>query len=524
MALQPVRVGTFPGLRLNDQGVPDIPGAIDLRNMEAPQRGILRRRQGHTIAATLGAEPTGVSLSLAGGEPGHVISAGAGGLVATAVDGGSEVVSSLTDSERPCFADIGQPGASKTFISSGAEVKSWDGSAFDTPTVALDEGGSGFTFPTPRAMAVTSWDNRLMTFGFNSATGGPNGLASSPSHVFFAEQGDPLTFSSIWSRIVTPGDGEELVAAVRWRDYIFAFKQSRFFVFYATELDASGNPNIKMFTVDSGVGALSPGGVVAGTDGVYFVSRRGVYRTTGEEVVPISTDLDPIFQGGEAPWFTGGVLGTSGLEEASLAMVGEKLVVSLPFDAGRRQLVTDLRFGGWGFWDLDASAVASVPINGQEQLWFGSGLTLQRQGEGIFFDDGEPFDAFWQEGWQTYDYPSEKTLRSTRVFGNGDMTIGYAADYGTVQNSQQISIGGDVDLWADGTDPDDLWGDGTDPEDTWGGGVTFDDGWVREGAGVRGTLLSTRIASTSGADFSVQYLQHHLADVRDAARDSKAAA
>lgn len=54
------------------------------------------------------------------------------------------------------------------------------------------------------------------------------------------------------------------------------------------------------------------------------------------------------------------------------------------------------------------------------------------------------------------------------------------------------------------------------------GAPAFDDVWIR-GGWVRGKVISTRLANVDGSELSVQWLQHHLSDMRAAETDSRAA-
>ena len=422
--LQPVRVDAFPGLRLIDQGVPDTPGAIDLLNVEPPQRGILRRRRGYSLIGSGGSTVEGLTFSAANAA-GHLI--GAGGTLVTAFSTGGTTIDTqaINNGEQFSFCSVGQPGAARTFGCNGEDIFSWDGSALSLLTTAATVDGVGTNpFPVPRALASTSWDNRLMACGFADSSSGPDAIVSSDSHVYFSDEGDPNTWSADWYEQLTPGDGEKIVAACRWRDYVFVFKQTRFFVFHSTQLGTGEALFFNYFTVDTGVGAHGPGGVVAGRDGVYFLSRRGIYRTTGEDVQPIATDLDPLWTGEPCPFFSGSGMTNTSLDQAKLEMVGEKLVVSYPVGSAWRQVVSDVRFGGWSYWNLPAASICSVPLGNEDRLWFTDGADLHKQGDDET-DNEVDIQAFWQGPWETFGILGEKKIRQTRLFCAGRGAVGY---------------------------------------------------------------------------------------------------
>lgn len=110
--------------------------------------------------------------------------------------------------------------------------------------------------------------------------------------------GDRLQFSNLndgntygtdnWVDVQV-GDGERLAGATAWSNYFFAFKQSRFFVFYGTSTDADGEPVFDYRTVAApGAEEITAGGVAAGERGVYYSSPLGDIRlTTGGPGRPI---------------------------------------------------------------------------------------------------------------------------------------------------------------------------------------------------------------------------------------------
>lgn len=509
------------GLQLVDQVAVDQPGSIDACNIEPPGVGRIMRRDGYEQLASSGLSGVKtLGYSLAGGG-GHVLGCGGTTVVARDLTGASVASRTVVEGERGSIVAVGSPAAARSFVANGKDLVLWDGSALSLPTVTHD-GVGGAVRPKPIALAVTPWDSRLMFCGFLDASDGPGGIVSSGSHIYFAEAGDPLVTNALWYEIVTPGDGESIACAVRWRDRVVVFKQSRFFTFYSSSTDGAGNPALNYFTVDEGIGAVGSGAACAGPDGVYVVSRRGIFRTNGTDVEHVSSELDPLFGIGAAPYYRGPALDVAALHEVTLQAVGNRIFMSYPTTAGGRAcLVHDVRFSGWVPWTLPATGMVGVPINRLDRLYFGDGTGLYRQGGGLTDDAGAAIEAWRQSGFESYGMVGEKTIRQSRLWGEGDIAVSYAPDFrglvgaGTVD----LSVGGDT--WGDGSDPTDTWGDGTDPSETWGVGSQVRDGWVRHA--VRGSFLSTRVANVAGGGMSVHLIENHLVDYAEAARDMRAA-
>jgi hypothetical protein len=141
----------------------------------------------------------------------------------------------------------------------------------------------------------------------------------------FRAAGNPFSYSDYVD--VTPGDGEYVVNLTSYRDLVFAFKQTKFFVFYGNETSSTGTlvPNYR--AVDAGVGCACPRGAVAAPEGVYFLDRTGVYLTTGSTPRKVSGPLDPLFG--------------KGIAAVLLPGVGDQLGVDRVGDVGLLQRCVD---------------------------------------------------------------------------------------------------------------------------------------------------------------------------------------
>lgn len=171
--------------------------------------------------------------------------------------------------------------------------------------------------PKGRLYGVLPQSNRLAVASFSGATDGPNSGTSSTHHVYFSAAGDPETWTSTNYVQLTPGDGEDIVAMASWRDMLFVFKRTKFFVFSAPSTDASGNPVFNYREVRAGVGPSLAAGVLPMPDALYFLDPSyGLYATTGGDPRCVSNEVKG--------WFAG----TGELSEQPPSMVHNSLTVT----------------------------------------------------------------------------------------------------------------------------------------------------------------------------------------------------
>jgi hypothetical protein len=281
----PVAVAQFAGLDLVSS--PDEAACIDQLNVDLDVRGALRSRNGYDNFT--GSELTNQPDSMAA----HYESDGTrqllvgGGLRLDALNSsGTSIANAVPTGFPHTFARFGGPTAEVTYISNGADqVRAWNGTAFSTP--------GGLSGQTGYFVAITPTSNRLVVARESGATAGNN-----PSSVNFSDAGAPETFTSTNFIDLDPGDGEVITGLQTWGNYLFVFKQTKFYVFYGEETDVTGEPIFNYRKVDTGIGCAASRSVRAGRDGLYFLAPTGVYRTTGGAPELVSAAIDPLFNGG----------------------------------------------------------------------------------------------------------------------------------------------------------------------------------------------------------------------------------
>lgn len=326
------------------------------------------------------------------------------------------------------FARYGTPstfGSEKAYAGNGNDLlHSWDGTTWTAEA----------NTPKAGALAVDAETNRLVATRFLTTAGGPDASAdsSSPSHVYFSDAGDAESWDVDNFIQLTPGDGEQIQACISWREFVFVFKESKFFVFYGEETDRTGAPVFQYRTVDAGVGAVGPKCVAACEMGVFFLDRRGVYLTTGGEPELVSGPIDPIFLGGIEAYFQGGEASQGNLGEADVTVVGNRLYVTYSTDGVDfdRMLALDYVDGWWTLFDFAATAISPYALADEDELVFATTANkIMRHGAGLSDDDGTDITSRWRGGFHDLGIDAQKRIREQKVWGTGQIAMGVSADY-----------------------------------------------------------------------------------------------
>lgn len=449
---RPVTFEQFQGLDL--KSAPDQSACVDMLNVDITLDGNLRTRDGTVVFSnsdTNASSPPGSLFAYNSLSSPQLILVARdvtlGGLRYYAVSSVG-VLGAGFDSAgglgQCSAAQIGTASGSFMYItngsSSGIYPVRYDGATFTQPTVTVD-GVGGKQGPFSKLLVASPIDNRLVTAGTLNGTSGPNAATSSTSHVWFSEPGLPESYLSTSFVQLTPGDGEQITAAVSWRELVFVFKQTKFFVFYGTSTDSTGKP-IFNYRAVAGAGAepsagnIGPPYAVAGSDGVYFANSAGVFKTTGGAPVKISTPLDPIWQGGLSSFWQGGAV--TGLGVNSLTWHNERLYVTLTTTVatlGNLMLVYDPRAGvdRWLVWQVGTAQtiypVAFAPtVGGPKGLYFAHGKRVRVFSAAATDDAGTAIRSRYRSGFG-FGGPDETTVRETILDGSGMPTLQWSRDW-----------------------------------------------------------------------------------------------
>jgi hypothetical protein len=489
--------------------------ALDCLNVEFTKDGGIQRRSGYDNLST--AQFTNRPDSIAR----YYKTDGTTQLVVgnstrlDAIDAGGVITGgTLSSTASPhFFARFGGPTSELLFIANGTDtIKQWNGTAFSTPAYTDQT-------PTGKFVAVTGWDNRLV-----SACHVGTSAASNPSSVIFSDPGNPLNFASDSPdnnyEQLTPGDGESIMGMIAWREYLFVFKETSFFVFYGTSVGQDGYPVFNYRQIRAGVGLASSRAVCAGRDGVYFLDRSGVYRTTGGEPEEVSNPVEPIFVSGTSDFYTGGTLSQPQVTNAAMTWYQEQVYLAFTTSGttNNRMLVYDTHDGTWTLWDVAASCLDSFRVSSQPDLVFGYATGLKHIGRlnaSFVSDDGTAITTKWQGGWHDYGSSDVKTIRESKLWGKGNFNFGYSKDFSTVVPAlTALTLDSATDTWGDGSSSADLWGDGTNPNDTWGPSSVITPKLVR--VAKRGTVFSLYLSgSSSTSTWRLHRLTSHFRESRN---------
>lgn len=445
------------GLNLRDQ--PDVVNpaqAIDLLDVTFTERGAVRQRDGWSaFTSAAGTNRYDSLVSFAKTDGTRQVVAGAGNRLEGLSASGSVIASVATSASPHSFTRFGGPSVEAVYAANGTDqIRQWNGSAWSTPAWAG-------TSPTGRFVAVTQGDNRLVNARRSGTTAGDN-----PSTVRFSDPSTPTTFGANNWVDLTPGDGEPIMGMVAWREYLFVFKQTKFFVFGQTT-DASGTPEFNYRPVDTGVGLCSSRALCATPFGVFFLTQRGVYVTDGGEPRLVSELLDPFWLGSASDFYRSNLFNHSELSLPVMTWHRQQVYLAVPTGASGtndRLLVFDPRYEWWSMWSLPCSGLVSFPADGRPELLFslaaGSNL-IGRHSQAYTSDNGTAIAARWRSGWLDLDDPAVKSLREAKVWGKGSLWARFSKDYETSTKQELVEFGRGSDLWGDGSDENDLWGDGS---------------------------------------------------------------
>lgn len=421
MTETPFVVDRFGGLNLYDD--PQEVGAsaaVAMLNGDLDQRGRLRSRDGST-GVTAASSNTQVSMGYYNGASAEfLVATEAGTLVPYNLTAGTTgaTQSVLTNPSNTSYARFGDPSNQRLYVAAAGLFR-WNGTAWTTVTTPLSSPAT--------QVAVTANDNRLA-------------VSDGIDTIFFSDAGAPETFGANNFVRLWPGDGEQIRAMVRWRDYLFVFKQTKFAVFTGTSIDSSGNPVFNYRAVDTARGVYGAGQATAGNEGVYFCDPTGIYLTSGDAPTYISRQVEPWLKAG-----TFGTLPTIAMTSVSLNYRERRLYVTYANGTSGVTLVLDPALGAWLVWQRGATCMASIPTSSTFRgLYFGdfSSKRIAKIDSTVATDLGSSFSWSYTSG--AYDVSGNNRVAVTResaLWGTGTATMQVANDLGSFDTGSALTLG-----------------------------------------------------------------------------------
>lgn len=409
--------------------------ACDLLNVLFSQRGTIESRPGYNNLT-----PSELTNRVESLSPYYTASgtkqliAGCGPRLETISTAGAVVSSATGLSGGPWdFARFGKPNEESVYAGNGTDsLRKWNGAEWTNPTIAVDGAGAKTGVRAGSLCTLPAY-NRLVCGAFGTKTGGPGGAESSPSHVYFSEEGNPESFESTAYIQFTPGDGEKVLAVITWREFVFVFKESKFFVITDQARDSENKPEFVFQTIETGVGLASPRAVCIHQSGVYFMARDGVYKTTGQEPEQVSSLVEPIWSGDTSLFYKQGTLAFSAITNCAMETWDEKIYLSFPTaEANNRQLVYSPEYKWWSILNLPASCFATFRPENETELVFGyaSGeKMIGRHKTSYTNDDGAAIKEKWRSGWFDLGSADIKKVRAAKVWGTGKVTMEIDKDF-----------------------------------------------------------------------------------------------
>lgn len=117
------------------------------------------------------------------------------------------------------------------------------------------------------------------------------GMTTSPSTVWFSENGELEHFEADFNFEVISSDGEAISALKAYNGNLYIFKQSSFHV-----LSGNDPSNYVLNQISVEYGCLGNRAIAQYSNYLVFLDKKGVIRYNGANIDILSTKIDPIFQ------------------------------------------------------------------------------------------------------------------------------------------------------------------------------------------------------------------------------------
>jgi hypothetical protein len=324
----------------------------------------------------------------------------------------------------------------------------WSGSGSTTNWVAT-------TGTVPNGKYMVQAGNRIWVAG----------VAASPARVFFSDlipvNNGPVTWPAANVAVFDENDGEPITGLGHVGPYILVTKARHLYVI--TDFNTGDARRLS-----DNIGCISHRSIAQAPEGTYFLAEdRGVYRTNGSSITPISDQIQPTIDSIQSRAASSGTY-FDGHYYLSVDLGGGPNDTVLDFDSS---------LDSWWLHTFGSNQFAIWHPNGPPALFSaksaGSAIVDQCFVPGVTVDNGTPFLWRWRGPWQSPTFyrrrrfPTpyyKKRFRQVRFDGSGTVDFSLGTDF----------AGGEV-LWKTNafTAPSSVFGasDGS----TFGGAGLFGD-------------------------------------------------
>lgn len=418
------------------------------------------------------------------------------------------------------FARYGTAVVDSLYAANGVDtMQRWDGAAWANVSSLGDYNVNGGPPPNGKILSSTTFDYRLAMANYPGSSG-VFASGNSPSTVRFSDPGAPHAWLLNNYIEVNPGDGEAITALASFGQQLFVFKRNSMHVVYGNSV-SGGTVTWNWRTLVDSVGCVGPDAITVGPDGVYFVHDSGVYVTKGGAPELLSGPVAPIFRGRPPVDWLGGVVSRNYIATTSCQWHEGELHISYPADGSSthsRVLVYHTDFQWWAIGDQRYKAMAVAPIGtaGQNELVAtlddSSSPRFVHQNIAFTTDSGVTIKSRWRSDWTDFGISQRKTSNGLRVWGDGSVWVGQAADFTPASQPRLCEFASGADTWGPGA-PDVLqyapvvagaaqtWGPVAGVTDKWGDGAHVSSSYAR--AGARGTVYSLYLSSANTLPWAV---------------------
>ena len=244
------------------------------------------------------------------------------------------------------------------------------------------------------------------------------------------------------------------MAAVTWRELVFIFKETKFFVLWGEGVGTDNNPTFQVREVVNSVGLRSKLGVTVGRDGVYFFNRRGVYRTTGGDPVLLSDIISPLWTGDPELVLPGRADQPRPARAGPAALVHGAAVRRGPDRVRARSTTgcsstTPSTTGGPSTTSPPPRSRRSAGLTGSSCITATATARerVAHRSYGSTTDRGQRIVSRWRSGWSDYDIEPGEDDPGEQGLGTGACAISFSIDFERAQTHPIDLSFGDVGRW-----------------------------------------------------------------------------